>query len=208
MTTQDQTRERIIRAARDLFIEQGIRKTSMEDVAHGAGVSRVTVYRHYGDRKDLVRAVIMQAADVFVRISAFVDNSAPTAPDVILGMFQTELGKLNGVSLLGKFDELSRVYPDLFDEYRAIRKHALDSIFSRVLTTLKRGGLLRKGINETVLRHLFFDAIVNAVENPELAGLNMPREQVLGTIREVLLYGIIGPRAASGAKPGRSAQGA
>lgn len=198
MTTQDQTRERIIRAARDLFIEQGIRKTSMEDVAHGAGVSRVTVYRHYSDRKDLVRAVIMQAADVFLRISAFVDNGAPQSPVVIINMFQTELGRLSGVSLLGRFDELRRVYPDLYDEYRAIRKGALDRIFGRVLDTLKSAGMLRKGINETVLRNLFFDAIVNAIENPEFAGMNIPREQVLGTIREVLLHGIIDARAHQG----------
>ena len=40
------TRDRILRAGLDLFLQQGIRKTSIDDVADRAGVTRVTVYRH------------------------------------------------------------------------------------------------------------------------------------------------------------------
>jgi AcrR family transcriptional regulator len=48
---------RLIRAALDCFLNFGVRKTSLTDVADRAGVSRATAYRVFGDKNGLVRAV-------------------------------------------------------------------------------------------------------------------------------------------------------
>lgn len=194
MNTQTDTNNKIIRSAIDLFIAQGLRKTSMEEVAHRAGVSRVTIYRYYNDKKDLVRAVIMQAADVFRRISESVTSIIPQNPATIIDLFQKELGELSSISFLGKFDELRRVYPDIYNDYFRIRKDALDSVFEQVITTLKHDGMLREGINETILYHLFFETIIKAIENTEFSELNIPRDEIFRTIREVFLHGIIGSK--------------
>ena len=45
--------ERILDAAAELFFQQGIAETSMDDVARAAGCSRATVYRYFDDREDL-----------------------------------------------------------------------------------------------------------------------------------------------------------
>lgn len=194
MNTQTNTNKRIIRSAIDLFIAQGLRKTSMEEVAHHAGVSRVTIYRYYNDKKDLVRAVMMQAADIFRRISESVTSIIPQNPATIIDLFQKELGEFSSISFLGKFDELRRVYPDIYDDYFRIRKAALDSVFEQVITTLKHDGMLREGINETILHHLFFNTIIKAIENIEFSELNIPRDEIFRTIREVFLHGIIGSK--------------
>ncbi len=44
-----QSRSAIIEAGRVLFLNQGIASTTMGDIAEQAGVSRVTVYRHFPD---------------------------------------------------------------------------------------------------------------------------------------------------------------
>jgi AcrR family transcriptional regulator len=44
---KSKTRERIIRAARDVFMEMGIDKAFIKEIADRAGVSRPTVYRHF-----------------------------------------------------------------------------------------------------------------------------------------------------------------
>lgn len=51
----------IIRAARNLFLEGGYAKTSMDSIAEAAGVGIKTVYRHFLNKDDLFSAV-MQAA--------------------------------------------------------------------------------------------------------------------------------------------------
>ena len=48
----------IIAAARDLFFAHGLDATAIEDIAAAAGVSKVTIYGHFGDKETLMEAVI------------------------------------------------------------------------------------------------------------------------------------------------------
>jgi AcrR family transcriptional regulator len=48
-----------VRAAEACFDRYGIAKTTMEDVAKAAGVSRWTVYRYFDDRDSLILAVLL-----------------------------------------------------------------------------------------------------------------------------------------------------
>lgn len=48
------TRRRIVGAASQLFRERGVRRTSMEEVAEAAGVSRATLYTYADNKHDLL----------------------------------------------------------------------------------------------------------------------------------------------------------
>lgn len=54
----DETTARVLDAAYEEFSLVGIRRTTMEDVARRAGVSRVTVYRHVANKEALVEQVL------------------------------------------------------------------------------------------------------------------------------------------------------
>ena len=47
-------------AAETCFDKYGIAKTTMDDIAKEAGVSRPTVYRHFSDRDTLILAVVLR----------------------------------------------------------------------------------------------------------------------------------------------------
>ena len=53
---QNQTRQKIVEAAIELRGAKGIRATSMNDIAERANVAKVTVYRHFPELDDLVKA--------------------------------------------------------------------------------------------------------------------------------------------------------
>lgn len=50
----------ILDVAHTLFIEFGLRRTTMDDVARRAGIGRITIYRHYEDKGALFQAVVMR----------------------------------------------------------------------------------------------------------------------------------------------------
>jgi AcrR family transcriptional regulator len=50
----EETRSGIVRAARDLFIEQGYGRTTLPDVARAAGVSVETIYAAFGNKATLL----------------------------------------------------------------------------------------------------------------------------------------------------------
>lgn len=54
------TATHILDAAYTLFLEFGLRKTTMEDVAKRTNMGRITVYRHYADKPTLFQAVVMR----------------------------------------------------------------------------------------------------------------------------------------------------
>lgn len=58
----DASRKDILDCARALYIESGLRRTTMEDVAKRAGIGRATLYRRFNDKEQLFQAVIQRDA--------------------------------------------------------------------------------------------------------------------------------------------------
>ena len=53
----EQIRAKILRAADATYRRYGLRRTSMDDVAEAAGVSRATVYNYFTNKRELVAAI-------------------------------------------------------------------------------------------------------------------------------------------------------
>lgn len=51
-------RAAILEAARTLFLQHGFAGVSMDQIAAGAGVSKLTVYSHFGDKENLFSAAV------------------------------------------------------------------------------------------------------------------------------------------------------
>ena len=56
----EETRAKLIRAARKAFAEQGYAAASMDELTAAAGLTRGALYHNFGDKKGLLRAVIEQ----------------------------------------------------------------------------------------------------------------------------------------------------
>jgi len=55
-------RARILAVAEDLFYRHGIRAVGVDAIAEAAGTNKMTLYRHFGSKDDLVAAYLRQAA--------------------------------------------------------------------------------------------------------------------------------------------------
>src|SRR5260370_26423371 len=55
-------RERMISPARDLFRKHGIRGIGVDAIADVAGTNKMTLYRHFGSKEDLVVACLHEGA--------------------------------------------------------------------------------------------------------------------------------------------------
>jgi AcrR family transcriptional regulator len=56
-TAQDPRQMAILKAAFEAFSSYGFRRTSMEDIARGAGMSRAALYLHYRNKEDIFRSL-------------------------------------------------------------------------------------------------------------------------------------------------------
>ena len=78
----ERKRRDILDAARTAFLERGYDETSMDDVAAKAGVSKPTIYKHFGDKDRLFSATIeAEIADAESNTQALI-NALPTTQDL------------------------------------------------------------------------------------------------------------------------------
>jgi AcrR family transcriptional regulator len=54
-------RERIIDSARDLFRKHGLRGVGVDAIAEAAGTNKMTLYRHFGSKDELIAACLTEA---------------------------------------------------------------------------------------------------------------------------------------------------
>lgn len=69
-------RQAMMDAAARLFLQQGFSGTSVDDIAAQAGVSKQTVYKHFADKEQLFREIVLH---VTKRAQIFVDEIASRA---------------------------------------------------------------------------------------------------------------------------------
>ncbi len=75
----ESTKIAIIDAAIATFIRYGARKTAMADIANAAGVSRQTLYDHFGNKNELVEAAISRNTDL---VLARIEEKQTAAEDL------------------------------------------------------------------------------------------------------------------------------
>ena len=83
----DAAQAHFIDAAEACFERYGVVKTTMEDIAKMAGVSRPTVYRHFSDRDSLILAVIMRRARSLIgKAQAYIRRQGTLEDQLIEGL--------------------------------------------------------------------------------------------------------------------------
>ncbi len=102
--------DRVAVAALDEFAEHGIRRTSMEDIARRAGVSRMTVFRRFASKQRLVEVVIAREVHRGMQELDLLWEGAETLEDRLVAGFEFAGRYVRGHPL---FDRLLRGEPDV-----------------------------------------------------------------------------------------------
>lgn len=85
------TRSRLIRAALDLFTEQGFRGTTTPELARRAGVAEATIYRHFSGKEALLNAAAMEALGWGLSLVSAGENDHRLDAEVALGLIGREM---------------------------------------------------------------------------------------------------------------------
>jgi len=149
-------RRQLLDAALGVFLKFGFRKTSMDEVARAASVSRQGLYLHFSKKEELFRAVVQHALDEAFRAagerladgSLSVRDRLTGACDEWVGRHVGMLG--SGVNDLGEATHalvgpLLRQYGDRFVELLAKFMRS-----SGLLAAYKPAGLTARQLAETL----------------------------------------------------------
>ncbi|MET9518345.1 helix-turn-helix domain-containing protein [Streptomyces sp. NPDC002994] len=97
----DEITTRVLDAAFEQFRRMGMRRSTMEDVARRAGVSRITVYRRFASKDALIEQVVRREfRRYFDQFSVDVQEAETVADRVVLG-FVSSLRTIRRNPLIG-----------------------------------------------------------------------------------------------------------
>lgn len=90
--TASETREHVLRVARDLFYWDGIRATGVDRVASKAGVAPTTLYRLFAHKDDLVAAYVEREDRLYREwFDEAIESAGPRPRERILALFDALL---------------------------------------------------------------------------------------------------------------------
>ena len=185
----DIARDRLLDAAEACFERSGISKTTVEDVAKQASVSRATVYRYFAGRDAVVSGVILRATERYLRrvrgrveaqpnlgsaILEFVEVTIRAAHrDETIALLFTSDDSLNSVGIIqgtsvALFEMVAEFLRPLFvahsDEHRPGLPidDATEWILRSILSLLTVGGPKRRSFDglDTYLRRFLLPPII------------------------------------------------
>jgi AcrR family transcriptional regulator len=188
---RDTTSQKIARAALAHLLRQGIKKTSLEEVAHSAGLTRITVYRYFQDKKELVTAALMSIPTLLETVQADLQKTPGVDLETILERVVTGITNLPEGDLPALLDELRRVYPDVWESFHQRRVTAMEAIFEAFFNQAGQRGVLRQDLNRQVIKTFFVTSVVQVLENPALTDLGLSAKEIFTTVKEIFLYGIL-----------------
>ncbi len=158
-------RDAIVKVAQELFAEKGIAAVSVTDIAAKANVSRVTLFKYFGDKETLAKEAMFSWIELLMREYETILSSAKPFHQRLLELLSTRLA---GRERIGERFIHSTAWDDpellrLIKEMTAT--HALPIIMQFMEEGKCSGDIDSSLDNEAILA--YFSAFGPIVKNPE-----------------------------------------
>ncbi|MEE2061681.1 TetR/AcrR family transcriptional regulator [Rhodococcus artemisiae] len=142
-------RGQILKAAESVFRRYGVLKTTMDDIAKEAGVSRPTVYRYFGDRDTLITALIeARSRRLFDKARAYLRERETFAEQVVDGLvFLVEHGRQDPIVRLIVSPEHMDLATALVGS-TGLAARLTQEMWAPLLDEARRRGEIREGLTD------------------------------------------------------------
>jgi TetR/AcrR family acrAB operon transcriptional repressor len=154
----ERTRQDILAAARKVFARQGVTRTTFEEIAASAGVTRGAIYWHFADKTELFFAMREQIAvpmiDQIDLVLSRADGSDPLAGVErflrgILGALESDVAARQTFQIMGFKCE----YVGELERELGLQRSRCSELVSKLTQTYaraRRAGLLRIGLRPSM----------------------------------------------------------
>jgi len=184
------TRERILKAAQELFFSYGIRSITMDDISRHLSVSKKTLYRFFEDKDQIVHTLTLLDLKENECMMKDITSKAKDAIDEILQSMECITEQLSKFHPSVIYD-LQRFHPKSWSEFK---KFTEEQSLTAVMLNLKRGirqGLYRSDIHIPVLARLRIEEISLAMNPQAYPPQQFDLKKVEVELLKHFLYGIL-----------------
>ena len=191
--TKGTKQEQLIQAARSLFFKYGLKRVTIEEICRTADVSKVTFYKIFRDKTELVRAVISRTADDRLAGFASVMNLDLPFPERMRRLVEMRLAQADEVGR----DFLREIYVSAPPEvHEFIHQKTGESLATAMEYYLKaqKEGAIREDIKPEFISW-FLNHIVDMMGDDRLVSMYGSSRELAAEVINFFLSGILGRKA-------------
>ena len=188
-----QRKESIQRAALDLFKVYGFKKVSINEIAHKAGVSQVTIYNYFGSKDELVREVIKeQFLGLLEKVRGIMKQDRPFPEKLETIVFdKTEIASQYHGELL---QTALKNDPEIQQWFESLWQKDINQITIDLVEDGKKQGYINPERSQDVLI-LYLEILRRGVfASSELLANLKPNVELLRELNFLFIYGMMGKK--------------
>lgn len=189
--TKYKSAQKIISSSKDLFWKYGIRKVYVEDICEAADISKMTFYRYFDNKIEVLKLILLQ--EIVSNIIQY--QSIMSAPilfkEKVSQVIDLKLKQNKNISL-ELMKDLHRSDPkldDLKQELKAKQDHFLD-LFKCDLVLAQSQGQIRENIKIEFIMYMI-GQLGNIQEDPAFTQLYDNTADLSGELLNFFFYGIL-----------------
>ena len=195
-TKADKTRARLIQVAKQLVQEDGSDRVTLRRIAAGAKMKAGSIYYHFDSRDEIIRAVLESGVGgARTAVMQAIDAAGPASSplDRLRAALRAHLAYTLQEHFSSRLKAIRRLPKRLRDHHmKQEREYA--AIFADLLAEAQKKGLLRSGLNLSVVRMLSMGALTWVAEWYSPDGPLSP-DDVADELMRLLAGGIVEPGA-------------
>ena len=187
--TENPKFQQIVSKARGLFMRFGIHRVSVEEVCREAGVSKMTFYKHFRNKTELVQFILNQIAQQALdRYNGIMDQDVPYS-EKVKQIIQMKLDQTEEVTTEFIKDFVNNAEPEIAEWYQRVVQERM-MLFLNHLREAQRDGSLRSDVNPEFIVYIM-NRMIEMVYDDNLVRLYESPKELTAELMNFLFYGIL-----------------
>jgi len=182
-------RDQILETGKELFWKFGFRRVTVEELCREAGISKMTFYKFFSNKMDLVMTIMIEFGQVsMARYRSLMDSELPYT-EKVLGMIELKREQTEAMSNEFFRDYISHADPEMMEYFERLSAETF-KIFLDDLRKAQQQGHIRKNVKVEFILH-YLNHITEMVQDDQLLELyDSPQELALEIIN-FFFYGLM-----------------
>ena len=186
----------ILERASAVYMKNGIRSVTMDDLAKELGISKKTIYKYFEDKDDLIYSIIELKVEMDRALCTNSSQQSENSIDDLINLSKLIIEHVGNVNP-NVFYDLKKYHSDAWE---LMKKHKWEFVLSMIRNNINRGikeKIYRDDINEEIVARLYVgstDMIMSGEVFP------WPKFKFEELFREMIQFHIMGMASEKGMK--------
>lgn len=192
---EDQKKNLIDETALSIFLQQGFSKTTMDEIAEKAGISKKTLYQYYPSKDEMIVSIITGWVQfIGLEVRKICDSTHLNYLQKLALILNTVHNRIpKGNSAL--FEDFRKKYRHIWKLIDAYRQKEIISNVGFLLNQGIQEGLIRNDIDSELLILIYTNTITNTVNPETLSQTKYSAKDAFSALVRIFFEGILTEQA-------------